>query len=305
MITELKSHIKSFSPTESFDIIIITGNQLRHKRFAYRMINEFGEQVKYWFQLEPAKIKKKETNTLKKERKQFGEYLKKVQKFGMRNSFAYIYRRYLVKPESYGQKISEAEEKLFGAEVKHLKKNVHLEPERISIKDVNSTKFIARIQDIKPYFLLTLGGPLYKKRLIDGCRGAAINQHAGISPQMKGSGTTEWALYHRDLDLVGSTVHLLSTGADSGAIIKKSFPSLLGTDQLETIFLRVVALGTELMIDSVKEIMRHQKIRVFTQKDGVGRTYLHKQFTQEIYKSIQSDFRNFWLTREIHRKRDF
>lgn len=46
----------------------------------------------------------------------------------------------------------------------------------------------------------------------------AINLHAGIAPQYRGSACNFWAEYDRHPDLVGTTSHRLSAGIDSGDI---------------------------------------------------------------------------------------
>ena len=47
----------------------------------------------------------------------------------------------------------------------------------------------------------------------------AINIHAGISPYYRGTDCNFWALYDGNPHLVGSTIHLLSKGLDSGPIL--------------------------------------------------------------------------------------
>jgi hypothetical protein len=47
----------------------------------------------------------------------------------------------------------------------------------------------------------------------------AINIHMGIAPQYRGSSCNFWAMYDHKRALVGATVHLLSKGLDSGAIL--------------------------------------------------------------------------------------
>lgn len=52
----------------------------------------------------------------------------------------------------------------------------------------------------------------------------AINIHMGISPQYRGSSTNFWALYDNRPDMVGATIHLLSSGLDSGPILFHALP---------------------------------------------------------------------------------
>ena len=47
----------------------------------------------------------------------------------------------------------------------------------------------------------------------------AINIHMGVSPYYRGTDCNFWALYDNNPELVGSTIHFLSKGIDSGKII--------------------------------------------------------------------------------------
>ena len=54
----------------------------------------------------------------------------------------------------------------------------------------------------------------------------AINIHAGVSPYYRGTDCNFWALYDDNPHLVGSTIHLLSKGLDSGPILYHSMSNL-------------------------------------------------------------------------------
>ncbi|HEX3359311.1 MAG TPA: formyltransferase family protein, partial [Tepidisphaeraceae bacterium] len=52
----------------------------------------------------------------------------------------------------------------------------------------------------------------------------ALNIHMGVSPYYRGSSTNFWAMYDGRPDLVGATIHLLSRGLDSGAMLFHALP---------------------------------------------------------------------------------
>jgi methionyl-tRNA formyltransferase len=58
----------------------------------------------------------------------------------------------------------------------------------------------------------------------------AINIHMGISPYYRGSSCNFWALYDGNPEYVGSTIHLLSKGLDSGDMLYHALPSLRDED---------------------------------------------------------------------------
>jgi methionyl-tRNA formyltransferase len=136
-------------------------------------------------------------------------------------------------------------------------------------------------------------------------RGAAINQHAGHSPEYKGSHTILWPLYHRRLEYVSNTVHITRSGADSGPILRRSNPCLFKDDTPASIMSRSVALGTELMIEVVREIINHKQLPVFNQSIHTGKTYLGAEADRSVRESIIRDFQQGWLDMALQKQRQF
>lgn len=54
--------------------------------------------------------------------------------------------------------------------------------------------------------------------------GKAVNVHAGIAPQYRGSSCNFWALYDGNPEFVGATTHMLTKGLDNGDICWLSRP---------------------------------------------------------------------------------
>ncbi|HVT88543.1 MAG TPA: formyltransferase family protein [Tepidisphaeraceae bacterium] len=61
----------------------------------------------------------------------------------------------------------------------------------------------------------------------------AINIHMGISPQYRGSSTNFWAMYDKRPHLVGATIHLLSSGLDSGPMLFHALPPVAEYEPFE------------------------------------------------------------------------
>ena len=76
-------------------------------------------------------------------------------------------------------------------------------------------------------------------------------------------------------------------------------------DDFHTVFFRSVALGTELMIESVREIMANKQVMVFKQPKSAGKTYLNKAYNLHIAKALIRDFKADWLRGELNNRRDF
>ena len=104
---------------------------------------------------------------------------------------------------------------------------------------------------------------------------------------------------------VGSTVHITTGSADAGPILRRSHPCLIDTDSPESCFAKVVALGTELMIEVVKDIISNKEVIVYDQPMTEGRTYLNSELGRNILKTVYRDFSTNWLKNELLRLRNF
>ena len=199
--------------------------------------------------------------------------------------------------------LKEVEQRLFGAEVQSLRKSSHLQPIRVS--DPNSPVVISQVASLNPYLIVTLGGAIYRQKLLNTAEGLALNQHDGWYPDYKGTGTVDWTLYHRDITRLGNTVHILTSSLDGGPILRRSTACLLGNDTRESCFARIVALGTELMCEVVADVIRNDHLTVYDQGDGRGFTYLGADLKGEVTRAVERDLRNGFLSFELSRLRNF
>ena len=309
-----------FLPSEDYRIVVITQGGLRHRRFALRIQEAFGSQVVGWFAVGGGsktgssggrlaglvgKLRRAAAMVLSKDGI---ESLNQAKRGSVLHRLKAVYRavRYSAKQVDLlrvGRMkqagIDRAEKRIIAPDMARLQTHQVVEPQKFA--DPTSDEFVAVVKNLKPYFILTLGGPLYPKALLECATGAAINQHAGWAPEYKGNATVYWALYHRSLAFLGSTVHLLTTGADAGPILRRGNPTLLPEDSPFDCFIRVVVLGNELMIDAVREIIREKRVEAESQVPGEGRTYLSKEFTPALMKQVCRDFRAGWLAQEMRR----
>ena len=72
-------------------------------------------------------------------------------------------------------------------------------------------------------FIVVFGAPWIKAPLIETLVAKrAVNLHAGVAPEYRGTACNFWALHDGHPELIGFTIHYLSAGLDSGAIIERS-----------------------------------------------------------------------------------
>ena len=75
---------------------------------------------------------------------------------------------------------------------------------------------------------IVFGSSFIKGKLIEELlKRRSINIHMGVSPFYRGSSCNFWAAYEENFHLIGSTIHLLSKGLDSGDILYHALPTII------------------------------------------------------------------------------
>lgn len=262
-------------------IVVITSKKMRHRRFALKMQQKFGDRVALWIEVgnEVSVGRKNKQRIGKKER------LKNLLKLLIRPASLIS----LIYALRFTRLYKKGDSRIFRREVSFLESFKRIEPIRISAAELYSEDLFEKIKALGPAVLCTLGGPLYKKSLLN-LFVACVNQHAGHSPEFKGVNTTDWALFHRNLNLLGSTVHLTDTGADSGQILRRSLTCVFPGDDPALLFYKTVALGTDMMLEVLEDLFSGKDVPLFKQPESYGKTYLGKDLTDFIKSSVQMDY---------------
>ncbi len=136
----------------------------------------------------------------------------------------------------------------------------------------------------------------------------AVNIHMGVSPYYRGATCNFWASKDGRAGLVGSTIHLLSAGLDSGDMLFHALPAPAAVDPFLLGMLAVRAAhrglaaqirdGTLLQLPSVKQErsleMRYSKKAEFT--DDVAGDYLeHLPTPDDVLRQMETCDRSLFL----------
>ena len=121
--------------------------------------------------------------------------------------------------KKYFENVNNVQIKLFGnSYVNNLKKNIKILP--MLSGDLNKCPMGLLSDFLKSDVYVVFGSSYIKGELIDFLlEQRAINIHAGVSPYYRGTDCNFWALYDDNPHLVGTTIHLLSKGLDSGPML--------------------------------------------------------------------------------------
>ena len=135
---------------------------------------------------------------------------------------------YQVSPimKKYFENVNNAQSKLFGnSYVNNKKKNIKILP--MLSGDLNQCSMNLLSDFLKSDVYVVFGSSYIKGELVDFLvKQKAINIHAGVSPYYRGTDCNFWALYDDNTHLVGTTIHLLSKGLDSGSMLYHAMSNL-------------------------------------------------------------------------------
>ena len=121
--------------------------------------------------------------------------------------------------KKYFSGVKKAQLKLFGNSfINNSSKNIKLFTMLYGDLNKCSMSFLSNF--LKSDIYIVLGSSYIKGELIEFLvKKKALNIHAGVVPYYRGNDCNFWALYDNNPNLVGSTIHLLTKGLDSGNIL--------------------------------------------------------------------------------------
>ena len=121
--------------------------------------------------------------------------------------------------KKYFDKVLNAQIKIFGSSyVNNSKNNIKILP--MLTGDLNKCSLEILSNFLKSDIYIVFGSSYIKGELIDFLvKQKAINIHMGVSPYYRGTDCNFWSLYDGNPHMVGATIHMLSKGLDSGAML--------------------------------------------------------------------------------------
>ena len=249
-----------------FKTLIITDKANRHFYFVNELINNIESEIRV---ITNAKIINRSLLDIRK--RQFSKPF-----YTVRNKLLnFLFKKY---GERLNAEILATEKKYFDKQKeKFYKNNKDKEISKVTKKDysVNDKKFIKLINDYKPDLIVVMGACLVSSEIINSAK-YVINMHTGLSPYYRGGASNFWPFINNDLNLFGVTIHKMSTGIDSGDIIFTQNLEFKNGDNYPDLNCRSIIKGTELMINTINNIM-HKNIKTIKQWQK-GKIYNSHQY---------------------------
>jgi folate-dependent phosphoribosylglycinamide formyltransferase PurN len=151
--------------------------------------------------------------------------------------------------------------------------------EIVDAGSVNSPQVEALLQATKADVVVVSGTSVLAAELLRAVGSApVINIHCGITPRYRGNHGAFWAVVNGDWANVGTTVHFVDAGIDTGGIILQEPVELERTDDPRTIGLKQYAVGIRLLSEAIPRICGGDR-RTVRRDDLDSRLYSSPTFT--------------------------
>lgn len=145
---------------------------------------------------------------------------------------------------------------------------------------LNRPDTVEQVRQLEPDLLLLCGCSILKNELLSVPRLGSLNLHGGLSQRYRGIWTTLWAVANREPEYVGATVHFVALGIDDGDIVYQGRPEIDADDDPESLYVKVVRLGVEMMASAVEGIANGETRRHPLEQRG--ELYLSAMVTPDV-----------------------
>ena len=102
------------------------------------------------------------------------------------------------------------------------------------VSSVNGDETIALLVDAQPAAVVVHGTRIIAPRVLDSVLCPVLNMHAGITPRFRGVHGGYWALAEGHPEWLGTTVHLVDPGIDTGGILAQATFATTAEDSIAT-----------------------------------------------------------------------
>lgn len=109
----------------------------------------------------------------------------------------------------------------------------------------NGREALELLDGLRPDIIAVYGTAVIRPPVMTKARQAVLNMHTGISPRYRGSDTVFWPLHNEEPEWIGTTVHQLDAGIDSGPVLATVRPAIDAADDEDTLFAKCVLVGAD------------------------------------------------------------
>jgi len=118
--------------------------------------------------------------------------------------------------------------------------------------EINSPHTIIKIDKTNPGFIAVFGAGILREPFLKKFPNRLFNLHIGDPEIYRGSSCNFWPIHEGKLQHLSATIHRIDLGVDTGDILFKQAIKMSEEDNEQTLLLKSLKLGTELMVKTIK-----------------------------------------------------
>jgi folate-dependent phosphoribosylglycinamide formyltransferase PurN len=169
--------------------------------------------------------------------------------------------------------------------------------DELETDDVNSDAVARFISSKSPEIVAVCGSNVLKRKIFGLPSRGTVNIHCGITPHYRSANPVEWALYNRDFERIGVTIHYVDEGVDTGNVIFQQKVPVESGDTVEVLYYKNIVTGADLMVKAIKEI-EFGTVQSIPLPGNVGRHYLSIRYGALEHLKVQRTLRS--ISRGLH-----
>jgi folate-dependent phosphoribosylglycinamide formyltransferase PurN len=123
------------------------------------------------------------------------------------------------------------------------------------VESVNAAATREMLRQLKPNVVVVQGTRIISSAVLDAIDCPFVNLHAGITPRYRGLHGAYWALSEGRPDLVGTTVHVVDSGIDTGTVLGRAYFSAEPEDSIATYPYLGLLKGLPVLADQVERLL--------------------------------------------------
>ena len=148
------------------------------------------------------------------------------------------------------------------------------------VDSINSDHVLDVVCEVRPDVIVVCGTRIISRRVIEHAACPMINIHVGITPKYRGIHGGYWALFNRDRENFGTTIHLIDEGIDTGTVLRQVRVVPSKEDNFATYPLLQLAHALEPLYEEILRCSEDNSAPIQPDAQGVSDLYYHPTLLQ-------------------------
>jgi hypothetical protein len=138
----------------------------------------------------------------------------------------------------------------------------------ISVPTVNGPESVRVIERLQPSVIIQVDAGILHPQIFNLASIGTINLHHGIAPLIKGMASIHWGLWEKKPQWIGSTVHWIDEGIDTGDVLAYCFVGeYCNSERFPSLYVRATEGGVANIVETLQRLSRGERWSV-TPPDG-------------------------------------